>query len=92
MERGYGLYPSDQEGVYCHGFAWGEGSIEEELKGNLLFMGDVYEKVLKRGMKKNVVGKYPCCGCLWLFVIVLIFMLLMISFFCNTRCSNVWMY
>jgi hypothetical protein len=48
--------------------------------------------VLKRGMKKNVVGKYPCCGCLWLFVIVLIFMLLMISFFCNTRCSNVWMY
>jgi hypothetical protein len=92
MERGYGLYPSDQEGVYCHGFAWGEGSTEEELKGNLLFMGDVYENVLKRGMKKNVVGKYPCCGCLWFFVIVLIFMLLMISFFCNTRCSNVWMY
>jgi hypothetical protein len=57
IRGGLGLFPDDQEGVYCHGFAWGEGSIEEELKGNLLFMGDVYVNVLKRGMKRNVVGE-----------------------------------
>lgn len=57
MDSGIGLF-GGMQGAYCHGFAWEDGSIDDLLKGNLLFASEIVENMKVRGLSKNVPGEY----------------------------------
>jgi hypothetical protein len=56
VEAGLGLFGGLQD-AFCHGFAWGEGSIDDQFKGNLLFLSEIHENMYIQGLSKNVAGK-----------------------------------
>ena len=56
VESGIGLFGEIQDGAYCHGFAWEDGSIDDLYKGNLLFAGEIAENMNVHGLSKNIPG------------------------------------
>ena len=54
-KSGVGLFSKSEE-VFCHGFAWEEGSIDDAFKGNLLFLSEIHENMHNRGHSKNIAG------------------------------------
>jgi hypothetical protein len=56
MKSGLGLFLGS-ENAFCHGFAWEDGSLDDLLKGNLLFLSEIYGNMHTQGLSKNVPGK-----------------------------------
>ena len=57
VNSGIGLFGGMQDGAYCHGFAWEDGSIDDLYKGNLLFASEIVENMNVRGLSKNIPGE-----------------------------------
>ena len=59
INAGFSLYGDihGQEGAFCHGFAWENGSLDDMFKGNNLFLSEIYENMHNKGLRNNVPGK-----------------------------------
>ena len=91
VKTGLGLFGESEE-VFCHGFAWEEGSIDDAFKGNLLFLSEVHENMHNRGHSKNVVGKLLITCCAFRILCTDTNCTETLSLLSMSRCSYVWMY